>query len=241
MSRPIAVTALLTVLLWYASRAGTPPVPDVPQPTIPVPRKPLLPRPRGPEKSAVKDHIGGPSHDGRELQCDLWADDHLRNKGGRDGLGLCVFTSIDMAARWQNVPALVGFRDFMTQHPGGGHPQKVAAMIPKAAAAKQLSAPGYWQFTDGDTAKLRRILDAGRIACVTYGYSPRYGGSIAHMVCLVHLDEKWAVVLDNNFPGIDRYEWVGRDEFLRRWRMGAGGGWAVCLTAPPPPPIPVNP
>jgi hypothetical protein len=36
---------------------------------------------------------------------------------------------------------------------------------------------------------------------VTYGYSPRYGGRVAHMVNLVHLSERWAAILDNNFPG----------------------------------------
>src|SRR5262249_23495288 len=152
-------------------------------------------------RSPVSDHIGGPSFAGSEIQCDLWPEDHVKNQAGRDGKGLCVFASLDMAARWQNVSALIGFRDFISQHFCRGHPQKVAAMIPRAAAAKSQPAPRYWQFTDGDPAKLQRILDTGRIACVTYGYSPRYGGPIAHMVCLVHLDCKWAVVLDCNFPG----------------------------------------
>jgi hypothetical protein len=173
------------------------------------------------------------------VQCDLPDAEHLRNKGGSDGAGLCVFTSIDHAARWQNVPALVGFRDFMTDFPGGGYPTKVDHFLPRMAKSKNLPVPEYVQDTRGDVGLMELALKTGRMVCVTYGYSPRYGGRIAHMVNLVHLDDKWAVVLDNNFPGRTRYEWVERDEFLRRWRMG-GGGWSLVLLNSGPPPVPRN-
>jgi hypothetical protein len=77
---------------------------------------------------------------------------------------------------------------------------------------------------------------------VTYSSSPtgRYGGSrIAHMVSLVHADDRWFAVLDNNYPGANLIEWMTPQEFQRTW-TGMGGGWAVILLAPPPPPPPVN-
>jgi hypothetical protein len=180
------------------------------------------------------DVVNGPEHDGRQISTDLPTSQHLRNKGGSDGAGLCVFTSIDHAARWQNVPELIGFRDFMTKYPGGGYPQKVDQFIPKKAGGKEVD---YVQFTDSDPAPLYLALRTGRMPCITYGYSPRYGGNIAHMVNLVYLDDKWACILDNNFPAT--YEWVESKEFLRRWKMG-GGGWSLVLLSPGAPPIPRN-
>jgi hypothetical protein len=74
---------------------------------------------------------------------------------------------------------------------------------------------------------------------VTYGYGERYRmQTIAHMVNLVHLDQKWAAILDNNFPGT--YEWMPREEFLKRWAHPGGQGWAYVMLAPPPPPVPHN-
>jgi hypothetical protein len=190
--------------------------------------------------------IGGPRHpDGTEITCDLPPEQMLHNTGGSDGpggpgtgSGLCVFTSLDHSARWQNCEALIGFRDFMTHQPGGGYPSKVDRMIPLMARSKGKPAPGYVQHTGGDPALLDLAIKTGRMPAVTYGYSERYGRPVAHMVNLIHLDGRLACVLDNNFPGADKLEWMDRDEFLRRWRM-MGGGWCVVLLAPAPPPIPI--
>lgn len=181
---------------------------------------------------ASGDHIGGSTFDGRTLSIDLPQSEHLKNKGGRDGAGLCVFTSIDHASRWQNETDLIGFRDFMTKYPGGGYPEKVDAYIKKKAPDGQVD---YIQSTTADVKLLELALKTGRMVCITYGYSPRYGENIYHMVNLVYLDDKWGVVLDNNFP--DTYEWVPRDELLRRWKI-QDGGWQVILLNPPPPPAP---
>lgn len=176
--------------------------------------------------------VDGPTHDGVEVACELPNGEHMKNVGGRDGAGLCVFTSIEHSGRFQNVPALRGFQQHMRQEPGGGYPEKVDAMMKKYA-------PGvpYVQYSGNDPAVLDLAIRTGRMPGVTYGYGERYGGRIAHMVNLVALTDKAAAILDNNFPGT--YEWMSRDEFLRRWKMG-GGGWAVVLLAPPPPPVPVN-
>jgi hypothetical protein len=225
--------AALAGLLWYMNRPAAVPAPA---------RKPLLPW-RG---DVGKDVVGGPELNGVSVRCDLPLDLHLRNKGGSDGRGgpgtgsgLCVFTSIDMAAQWANVPELIGFRDWMTNFPGGGYPDKVRQYVKKLSVERgreMVEGVDYGQATDADEQKLAKILDGYRVACVTYGYSPRYGQNIAHMVCLMSFGDH-CVVLDNNFPGT--YEWVEKKEFLRRWKM-MQGGWVFWLNAPPPPPVPVN-
>lgn len=183
--------------------------------------------------------LGGPtSADGKtEVTCDLPVAERTKNTGGRDGAGLCVFTSIQHAAVWQNERRLTNFQARMRQEAGGGYPRKVDQMIAKYGAG----AP-YLQYEGKDPAILRMALASGRMPSVTYnGHDPHYGAgqSIAHMVNLVHLDQRWAVVLDNNFIGEHDLVWLTPEEFFRRWN-GNGSGWCVILLAPPPPPIPHN-
>src|SRR5262245_55608183 len=59
------------------------------------------------------------------------------------------------------------------------------------------------------------------------------------MMKLVHLYEKWAVILYNNFIGADQLVWMTPDQFAARWKSGRNTGWAVVLLAPPPPPPPL--
>jgi len=213
----------------------------------PVPKTPPAPkpvRPWGPRAYApVGANVGGPvSPDGVVIQLDLPGDQHLRNKGGSDGAGLCVFTSIDHSARWQNVPALIGFRDWMTRYPGGGYPQKVDQMIAKICTEKGVPKPEYLQVEGADISILVAACKAGLMPAITYGISPtgRYGGSkIPHMVTLVHADGERFVVLDNNYPGPEKLEWMSAAEFKRSYTI-SGGGWAVILLPPGPPPVPCN-
>lgn len=190
-------------------------------------------------------NVGGKTaKDGTEIQVDLPGTQHLMNCGGSDKAGLCVFTSIAHSARWQRVELLENFRDWMKQYPGGGYPEKVTQKIAEIAKEKGVPPPAYIQIEGGrevlDT--LRAALASGRMPGVTYSYSPSgryYGKKIAHMVSLVHLDQKWACVLDNNFPGEDKYEWMSVEEFLRTF-TGGRSGWAVVLLDPGPPPLPWN-
>lgn len=179
---------------------------------------------------------GRTSPDGfEEIQIDLPAGEHLKNTGGRDGAGLCVFTSVEHAGRWQNVSSVGGFQAKMTKELGGGYPSKLEKMMSKYCGDAQ-----YLQYEGTDPSLIKLALATCRMPAVTYGYSPRYGpGKIAHMVNVAHLSDKWAAVLDNNFPGDHRYEWMSPEEFRKRWISG-GGGWAVFLLAPPPPPLPGN-
>lgn len=185
-----------------------------------------------------KPTIGGKTGpDGKtEITCDLPESEKKKNVGGRDGAGLCVFTSIEYAARWQCERTLFNLQSQMRKEPGGGYPDKVDKMLAKYAPGAR-----YGQHTGGDESVLDAVLASGRIACVTYnGFDPHYGQqSIAHMVALVHLDKEWACISDNNFPGDTQFTWMSRGEFLKRWK-GGGGGWVVFLLRPPPPPCPKN-
>src|SRR5437660_81591 len=194
------------------------------------PRRPLLPRATTAEPAGAIT-VGGPrSADGVEVTCDLPVEQRTRNVGGSDGAGLCVFSSIGHAARWQNERRLVDFQKQMTKEPGGGYPEKVDRMV-----AKYGKGTPYIQYEGHDATILKLALKTGRMPSVTYdGHDPHYNGSIAHMVNLIYLDDQEACILDNNF--IDELVWMSAKEFLERWTDD--GGWAVILLAPPPPPPP---
>lgn len=179
---------------------------------------------------------------GIEVACDLPPACRMRNVGGRDGAGLCVFTSINHAAHWQNEPRLKEFQRQMRAEPGGGYPEKVDRMIAKYASGAE-----YVQHTGGDLEFLWHAIKSGRMPSVTYdGRDMHYGPgrSVAHMVNLVHMDPpekspRMCAILDNNFPGEKELVWMTVDEFAERWRA-KGGGWAVVLKAPRPALTPRN-
>lgn len=175
----------------------------------------------------------GPVFQGTEAAIDLPLDLHVKNIGApKDGLGLCVFASLQMAAQWEGTEALF---DLIHKVPnGGGWPEKVDHYL-------KLLAPDlpYVQYEGTNPAILDRAIAMGRPVCVTYGYGEFYRNeTIAHMVLLAHLDDKLAAVIDNNDPG--KWTWMTRDEFLKRWKHPNGKGWCVVLLDPPPPPVPSN-
>lgn len=186
---------------------------------------------------------GNVAPDGTEIQIDLPDRFHTKNTASHN-LGLCVFTSIHHSAIWQDVPQLIDFPKWMIQKsiPGGGYPQKVAALIPQICKDKGMPTPDYIQVENDDLEILKLACKTGRMPCVTYCYSfsGRYGKQkIAHMVNISHCDDKYVCVLDNNFPGISQYEWLTPAEFQKTY-SGMGGGWAVILLNPGPPPIPTG-
>jgi hypothetical protein len=193
-------------------------------------------RPRG----AVT--VGGPvAPDGKtEVTCDLPVEQRIKNIGSRiDRAGMCVATSWEMNMRYQGLDRMRGFRDWCAGFPGGGYPTKLDQQIRRFCQEKSVPVPDYLQYEGRDPSILRDALRSGRMVAVTYNGRDgvRYPGPIAHMVCLIHLDDRWACLLDNN--GIQENEllWMSPADFLARW-TGTGSGWAVVFLAPPPPPVP---
>jgi hypothetical protein len=182
--------------------------------------------------------VNGPTApDGTEIQCDLPGDLQVKNRGGSDGAGLCVFASLKHSAMWQEVTPLKEIFEYMFNYPGGGYPEKVDKVIADICKKKGLPIPPYIQVQGKDIEILKLACKTGRMPGVTYSFSPsgRYGGQrIAHMVSLPHADDKWFCVLDNNFPRT--YEWMTPQEFSKTYAPG----WAVIFLDSGPPPVPEN-
>jgi hypothetical protein len=63
---------------------------------------------------------GRTSPDGaEEIQIDLPGSQQMKNTGGKDGAGLCVFASMRHSGRWCDEPVFSGLFEWMKRHPGG--------------------------------------------------------------------------------------------------------------------------
>lgn len=191
---------------------------------------------------AGRAFVAGRQHAGEVLDCDLPGELQLKNIGSRvDGAGMCVMSSIEMAALWQGMDEYKGLRDWCAREPGGGYPEKVDKQLAAFCRAKGLPPPRYLQYEGPDVEPvLEAALRGGRMACVTYGWGERYGQPIAHMVCCAKYTGQFGVVLDNNYPGEAQYEWMPRAELARRVKLPRQSGWVFVWLAPPPPPSPHN-
>ena len=85
----------------------------------------------------------------------------------------------------------------------------------------------YAYVTNGDVRFLEWACRTRRGCGITV-----LGG--AHMVALVHLDDKWAAILDNN--NVERFIWVPRETLIAEWK--ASYGWAVTPIYTPTAPLP---
>ncbi len=221
---------------------GRRPTPNKPAPTWP---------PKAGSAIGGRELVKCTQYKGLTLTCDLPASQQMQNIGSKvDGSGMCVFTSVEMAARYQGLEQWRGFRDWCAQnYPGGGDPDKLAQLIAAYAKAKGLTVPPFVQYQGQSPEPVLDMIDkTGRMACFAYGYSPRYGSYINHMVCGPKFGKDLATVLDNNFTGETNYEWVTRAELVRRLKVGADQrgravaepAWVFVWLTPTPPPIPVN-
>jgi hypothetical protein len=225
-------------------KCNAPPKPVAPI-VVPVDPPAPKPKPRRPwecQQAPVGASVGGRiSPDGKsEIHIDLPGRFHQKNRGGSDGAGLCVFASLRHTGLWANNTVFASLFRFMWTRPGGGYPSKVDKMIADYCAANGQPKPSYVQIESGDLEVLKAACAAGKMPGVTYSKSPtgRYGGrSISHMVSLVHADDNWFCVLDNNYIGEDQYEWMTPAEFTKTYTSGRKG-WAVILLDNGPPPAP---
>ena len=238
------------LLCWGAvALTGTPEAP--PAPPAPAPAAPVItpapapapdcpscpdcpaPKPKRPWGDAVTLPVGGkeffPPRVADEPDVDLLAvpkDGRPRNVGGRDGAGLCVFTSCQYAGWYLGEPELKVFQKKMRQEPGGGTPKKLEAMMRKYC-------PGAFQrmvqYEGADPKVIELAHRTGRPVCITWGGN--------HMLNSVHLDSTRGCIVDNNNP--DKYQWFSRETYLRSARQG-GGMWVVVFLKSPPPPPPFN-
>ncbi|MCA9248958.1 MAG: hypothetical protein KDA42_17650 [Planctomycetales bacterium] len=119
--------------------------------------------------------------------------------------------------RWQGQNELADW--WRRAFAGGEYPSRLNERLENAGLR-------YAFTTDGDATFLDWALRTSRGAGVTFW--PQ------HAVNLVHLDENYAGLLDNN--RIEQIIWVERDEFIERWR--SYGGWAWTLVYTPTPPTP---
>lgn len=148
----------------------------------------------------------------------------LHNKAGYDGLGLCVFTSIENTAIPQAIYPLYGLRDWMVRKQGGGWPEKVDRILREYKANVK-----YVHFEGSSVDKYEKVfrdaLDVGFVPCITWGTDvSHYGGrQIAHMINVVYWDDDYVCVVDNNFPR--EYLWV--DTPTAKKYMSLGGFWGM--------------
>lgn len=118
-------------------------------------------------------------------------------------------------------------------------------------------------YDEGDESHLYWAIRTRRGAVVAISNGPLYGyhptpknptGKIAHAVCLVHLDNKVAGILDNNDtgPGPGVVKFVDAKAFLEDWHNSGSWAWTPVSTPPAPPqlirkgstfpvPLPVRP
>lgn len=199
-----------------------------------------FPRPRAPGGDSI---VNGRSYQGEDLDCDFPPAEWIKNRGGSDGAGMCVMSSIEMSARWQGLEQMRGLREWCAQFPGGANPPKVDQQIAAFCRSKGIEAPRYLQYTGPNPESIIDLASrSGRMAAITYGWSPRYGHTISHMTCCPHLSGQFGVCLDNNpVGGVDQehlFEWMSRDELLKRIKHPSGSGWVFVWLDAGPPPIP---
>lgn len=149
---------------------------------------------------------------------DVPASYRVHNWTSPAGQGSCVHASLTMLFNWQGRPDVGEM--WRTSYSGGE--------IPSVLWRKLNDSGVCWAgVTNGDVTFLDWAIRTRRGCAVTVK-----GGR--HMVCLVHLDETRAGILDNNAPG--RIVWTSREAFIREWH--ASQHWAVTPVYVPPPRLP---
>lgn len=157
---------------------------------------------------------------------------HIRNEGSAvDGYGLCVGSSILINGAYQGVPGMDEGKDsewwrYLKSRPGGSYPGKLEADLRKMYPDEK------WVSWEGRVTDLiAEYTKKGYPVAATMNTGLQYyWGSIHHMVSLIHLDDQYACVVDNNDPG--KYHWMSADDYKRRFVDGQTGWLFVWLRDP---------
>jgi hypothetical protein len=141
------------------------------------------------------------------------------NWRGDEGEGSCVHASMISLFRWQGRYATA---DYWRRTYGNGE-----------------WATSFAQKLERDGIRYAYTVGQNDVDFLEWACRTRRGAGVTvlggrHMVCLVHLDEKWAGILDNN--SVERIQWVPRKTFLAEWRHS--NSWGVTPIYSPAPPLP---
>lgn len=148
-----------------------------------------------------------------------------RNWRGSLGEGSCVHANMVSLFRWQGHYKMANL--WRNTYGNGEVADETWGFEDNLKAKLNKQGVRFAQTTNGDVAFLEWACSTRRGCGVTV-----MGGR--HMVTLVHFDEEWAGILDNNNP--ETYIWVPRETFVSEWHNS--NGWAVTPVYTPPPPLP---
>jgi len=138
---------------------------------------------------------------------------------GRKREGSCTWATTISLLRWQGRYRTA---DWVRKNRGDGEwPEHMAEGLDSAGIR-------YAYTTDGNVEFLEWACRTRRGCGITVN-----GG--AHMVALVHLDNQWAAILDNN--DIEKFIWIPRAALIAEWQASYGWATTVLYTPCPPPPV----
>jgi len=137
---------------------------------------------------------------------------------GRQSEGSCVHATMISLMRWQGRNALAA--KWRKMYDSGETPAGLSGKFDREGVR-------YAYTTSGDVKFLEWACRTRRGCGITV-----MGG--VHMVALVHLDDKWACLLNNN--EVSKYKWVPRAALIAEWK--ASDGWAVTPLYAPAAPLP---
>lgn len=141
-----------------------------------------------------------------------------QNWVGDRGEGSCVHATTVMLYRWNGFPAMADW--WKANNANGEWAEDLNQRFDNANVR-------YSYTTEYDPAFLQWACDTRRGCGITV-----MGGR--HCVLLVHLDETWAAIIDNNQP--DVIQWMPRETLLAEWNNSHH--WAFTVHYFPAPPLP---
>jgi len=140
------------------------------------------------------------------------------NWRGSEGEGSCVHAAMISLFRWQGRANTA--ERWLRTYGGGEWPDDMASKLNRDGIR-------FASCENGDVKFLEWACRTRRGCGITI-----MGG--AHMVTLVHLDAKWAAILDNNRVG--QFIWIPRETLIAEWQ--ASFGWAITPVYSPAAPLP---